>query len=273
MSGLKKLKRYREAAPEAWEQRASGIIPNDPEKPQQKPKKKSGTSYQTWLVPGIIGLCFLALIGFVVKVFLSDDGGKKKALYQVTLIKPPPPEDKVKPPEPEPQKETPKESIPDPTEMPEPQAQNQDQPPDNAPPAGADLGVEGDGAAGSDGFGLVAKGKGKGRDITLGGGGGNNRLALLTKYGWYTSKMQEEIKRQMRRVLDQNGGIPKGKFQTTVKILLDPRGAIVKFQIVASSGNDKVDEALKASLPGFKISQPPPDGMPSGMTVRIISQG
>jgi hypothetical protein len=34
-----------------------------------------------------------------------------------------------------------------------------------------------------------------------------------------------------------------------------------------------MDEALNASLPGFRISQPPPEGMPSGMTVRIVSQG
>jgi TonB family protein len=276
MSKLKNLKRYRSTEPEAWEQRVDGKAPGAPEKVRHKHASK--TPYQAWLVPGIVGLVFLALIGFVVKVFLSDSGSTKKAMYQVTLIKPPPPEDKVKPPEPEPQKETPKESIPTPVDVPQPQAQANDQPPDNNPPAGSDLGVEGDGAAGSDGFGLTAKGKGKGRDITLGGGGGGggggvNRLSMLTKYGWYTSKIQEEVKRQMRQRLDQNGGVPKGKLQIVVKIMLDARGTIVNYQIVASSGNDKMDEALKSSLPGFKISQPPPEGMPSTMTVRIVSQG
>lgn len=239
-------------------------------------KKTNKTSYQTWLVPGIIGLAFLVGIGFLIKVMLTDTGPRnKERISTVTLLKPPP-EVKEKPPEPEVQKEIPKETIATPIESPQPQSQAQDQPPDNAPPAGADLGVAGDGAAGDNAFGLVGKGKNyKGRDVTLGpgGGGGMNRLALLTKYGWYTAKMQEEIKKQMHKLLDQNGGIPKGKFQTTVKILLDTKGAIVKFQIIASSGNDKMDEALKASLPGFRISQPPPEGMPSGMTVRIVSQG
>ncbi|OGU09102.1 MAG: energy transducer TonB [Geobacteraceae bacterium GWC2_55_20] len=230
------------------------------------------TPYQNWLVPGVVGLVFLLIVGFVVKVFLSDDGVKKKALYQVTLIKPPPPEEKVKPPEPEQQKETPKESIQTPTEIPQPQAQ--DQPQDNAPPAGADLGVEGEGGAGSDGFGLVGKGKNyKGRDITLGGGGGMNRLAMLTKYGWYTSKIQDEIKKQLKKRMDKEGGVPKGKYEITLKILLDPQGTIKKYRIVASSGNDKLDDALKASLPGLKISQAPPDGMPSLVTLRILSQG
>jgi hypothetical protein len=100
-----------------------------------------------------------------------------------------------------------------------------------------------------------------------------NRLALMTKYGWYTAKIQEEIKRQMRKLLEQGGGIPKGKFEATVKILLDAKGSVVKYQIINRSGNDKIDEALSASLPGFRISQPPPEGMPAGMTVRIVSQG
>jgi hypothetical protein len=266
MKSLKDLKRYQTAEPE-----------HEPGTPARaKPKQKSGTRYRNWLLPGIIGLVFLGLIGFVVKVFLSDDGGKKKALYQVTLIKPPPPEDKVKPPEPEQQKQAPKESIQTPVDMPQPQAQ--DQPPDNAPPAGADLGVEGDGGSGSDGFGLVGKGKNyKGRDITLGGGGGGgggmNRLALLTKYGWYTNKIQDEIKNQFKKRMEKEGGVPKGKYEITLKILLDPQGIIKKYRIVTSSGNDKLDEAIKATLPGMKISQVPPEGMPSLITLRIQSQG
>jgi len=278
MSGLKNLKRYRTSEPEEWEQRASGIVPKSkasgaPVEVTAKTGRKPGIPYQNWLVPGIVGLVFLLIAGFVVKVFLSDDGVKKKALYQVTLIKPPPPEEKVKPPEPEQQKETPKESIQTPTEIPQPQAQ--DQPQDNTPPAGTDLGVEGEGSAGSDGFGLVGKGKNyKGRDITLsGGGGGMNRLALLTKYGWYTSKIQDEIKKQLKKRMDKEGGVPKGKYEITLKILLDPQGTIKKYRIVASSGNDKLDDALKASLPGLKISQAPPDGMPSLVTLRISSQG
>jgi outer membrane biosynthesis protein TonB len=238
-------------------------------------KKHKKASYQTWLVPGIIGLAFLVGIGFLVKVVSTDTGPRKKEqISTVTLLKPPP-EVKEKPPEPEVVKEIPKDTMTAPMESPQPQNQAQDQQQD-APPAGADLGVEGDGAAGSDGFGLVAKGKGKGRDITLGGGGGGggmNKLALMSKYGWYTSKIQDEIKKQMRALLDKTGGMPKGKFQATVRIQLDAKGSVVKYQLVASSGNDKMDEALKGSLPGLRMSQPPPDGMPAGMTLRIVSQG
>ena len=270
MSSLKNLKRHRQEEPGSGNE-TSGSAP----KISRPVKKTSGIPYQNWLVPGVIGLGFLLMVGFVVKIFLSDDSVHKKAVYQVTLIKPPPPEDKAKPPEPEKPKEVPKESIATPTEIPQPQAA-QDQAPDNAPPAGADLGVAGEGGAGSDGFGLVGKGKNyKGRDVTLGGtgGGGMSRLALMTKYGWYTDKIQNEIKKQYKKRMEKDGGVPKGKFEFTVKIMLDPQGVIKKYRIVTSSGNDKLDDALKASLPGMKISQAPPDGMPSLITLRIISQG
>lgn len=279
MSKLKNLKRYRQTEPEDWEQRASGIVPKSRPSgtstiPPVKPKHMLKTPYQNWLVPGIVVLVLLSMIGFVVKVFLSSSDGPKKAMYQVTMIKHVPPDEKVKPPEPEQPKELPKETIPTATEIPQPEAQ--DQTPADAPPAGADLGVAGEGGAGSDGFGLVGKGKNyKGRDITLGSGGGSgmSRLALLTKYGWYTQKLQEEVKKQMRKRLDQDGGIPKGKHQAVVKIVLDAGGTIVNYQIVASSGNSRMDEALKNSLPGFRVSKPLPDGMPASMTVRISSQG
>jgi TonB family protein len=274
MSKLKNLKKYRQAEPEAWEQRAAGQTPTSAV--QQRQKKKSGMPYQNWLVPGIVVVVLLSLIGFVVKIFLSSDSGPKKALYQVTMIKHPPPEEKVKPPEPEQPKELPKEAIQTATDVPQPDAPDQ---PDNAPPPGADLGVAGEGSAGSDGFGLVGKGKGyKGKDITTIGGsgsGGNglSRMALLTKYGWYTNKIQDEIKKSFKKHMESNGGVPKGKYEVTLKIQLDTQGTVKKYRIVTSSGNEKLDEALKATLPGLKISQAPPEGMPSLVTLKILSQG
>jgi len=235
-----------------------------------KHKKKSG--FLNWLIPGMVIALLLTGILFLVKVFLSPDTGHRKDQVAVTLLKPPPPpEQKEKPPEPEPPKELPKENIVTPNEA---QQQNQQDQNDDSPPPGADLGVDAEGGAGGDSFGLVGK-KG-GRAITLGGGGGNggvSRLSLLTKFGWYTSKLQDELKQQMRKHLDQNGGAPKGKYQATVHIVLDPQGVVLNYRIVASSGNDKIDDAINLSLPSMRISPPPPEGMPRSMTLRVSSQG
>jgi len=236
-------------------------------------KHKKKGNFRNWLIPGIVILVLLSGILFLVKIFMAPDSGHRKNPVAVTLLKPPPPpEQKEKPPEPEPPKEQPKENIATPNEA---QQQNQPDQSDDSPPPGADLGVDAEGGAGGDGFGLVGK-KG-GRALTLGGGGGgsggSNRLSLLTKFSWYTSKIQDEIKQQMRKRLDQNGGVPKGKYQVTVHIVLDPQGAVLNYKIVASSGNDRIDEAVKLSLPGMRVSQPPPEGMPRSMTVRVSSQG
>jgi protein TonB len=232
-------------------------------------KKHKKTPYQNLLVPGVIGLFFLVVIGFIVKVVLTDVGPRKKEqISTVTLLKPPP-DVKEKPPEPEIPKEVPKQEVIQdiPQQQDTPQNDSQDD-----TPAGNDLGVDAEGGAGGDSFGLVGK-KG-GRAITLGGGGGGmNRLSLLSKYGWYTQKIQDEIKKKVKKKMDQDGGIPKGKFQTMVKIVLDPRGVIVKFHIVGASGNSKIDEAVQATLGEIKINEPPPAGMPAGMTLKITSQG
>jgi protein TonB len=235
-------------------------------------KKKKKTLYQIWLVPGVIGIVFLAGIGFLVKVVLTDVGPRRKdQISTVTLLKPPPPEVKEKLPEPEVPKEAPKQTIETPVEAPQPQDQPQDQSQDNTP-AGSDLGVDGEGGAGSDGFGLVGK-KG-GRAITLGGGGGGmNRLNLLAKFGRYVQKVQEEIRAQVNRQMEQDGGIPKGKYQTLVKITLNSKGSVVTYKIINSSGQQKIDKAVREALAAIRISESPPEGMPTGMTIKIASQG
>jgi outer membrane biosynthesis protein TonB len=234
-------------------------------------KKKKKALYQNWLVPGIIGLVFLAGIGFLVRVMVTDVGPRKKEqISTVTLLKPPPPpEVKEKPPEPEVPKEAPKD-VAVPQDTPQPQDQPQDQSQDNTP-AGSDLGVDAEGGAGGDAFGLVGK-KG-GKAITLGGGGGMTRLNLLAKYGWYVQKVQEEIRAQVNRQLEQDGGIPKGKYQTVVKITLNGKGMVVAYQITSSSGQQKIDKAVNRALASMRISELRPEGMPSGMTIKITSQG
>jgi periplasmic protein TonB len=238
-------------------------------------KTKKGKERQ-WLVLGGVALCFLGAIGFLLKVVLSGPGTPAKKQPQViTLIKPPP-EVKEKPPEPEVPKEAPKQAMETPNQAPTPQNQPQDQA-DDSPPAGDNLAVDGDGAAGDNAFGLGAK-KG-GRALTLGGPGGGggpnglNRLSLLSKYGGYAQQMQADIERRVKQALDESGGRPKGKQNTLVKLTLSPEGRVTRFAIVASSGIDRLDSAFKAALTGLKMSERPPDGMPSSMTLRITTHG
>jgi hypothetical protein len=237
--------------------------------------KKKKTDVKGMLTVGVICVFILIAVGLLLKVMLTNTGSiKKPQIATVTLLKPPPPpEQKVKPPEPEMQKQQDKQ-LETPVQAPQDAPQN-NQPADNTP-AGSDLGVDAVGGAGSDGFGL--QGRKGGRSIIGGGNGGTgtggmSRVALLTKYGWYTKKVQDEIWGSVKKVLDKDGGIPKGKHKTLVWLQLDTKGTIVQFRIVNPSGNDKVDQAIRQSLVGIRITEPPPDGMPNAMTVRVSSSG
>jgi len=236
--------------------------------------KKHKKQEKQWLVPAVVLSVFAILIGLGLKVMLSGGGSKpQKQVQVITLIKPPP-EVKEKLPEPEAPKEVPKQTIETPSEAPTPENNAPDA--DDSPPAGDNLSVDGDGGAGDNAFGLGAK-KG-GRAITLGGNGGGpgngmNRLSLLSKYGGYSYKMQGDIEKQVKKVLEKSGGRPKGKQQTVIKLTLAKDGTVLKFAIVTSSGIERLDAAFMTALNGLKLSEPPPDGMPNSMTLKISTNG
>jgi TonB family protein len=230
-----------------------------------KDKKRASMKFM-WLASAAIALVFIGLGVFVVRVLITDDGHKRKRQIQtVTLLKPPPPPKvKEKPPEPEIKKK--EEVIEEKVE--EPPEETPDQAESDEPPPGEDLGLDADGGAGSDGFGLRAK---KGARGLIGGGLGDG--ALLRKYGWYTKMLQDEVRRELQRILDRNGGIPGGKLYTTVRIVLDRQGRILKHKIIGSSGNHAMDNAVQEALRGTSLQEPPPEGMPKAIRLKISSQG
>jgi len=254
----------------------------------------------------IFGLIVLMIIllgggGYVLKTFLSDDSprAKKSSVAPVTLVKPPPVTEKEKPPEREPVKETQKRvevvdgekaEFVDARMDNEPQSMASDSGPAGPPgsvqdntPAGDRLGLDTEGKAGSDAFGLVAR-KG-GRSILSGSGpgtpggtgtgtlrgSGSGKQSLLNKYGWYTQIVKTEVSKKVQKHMEDNGGIPKGKLETVVRVSVDDRGAIVQSQIIGSSGNHDLDKAVKQSIADMKLSEPPPEGMPRTMIIKVTS--
>jgi TonB family protein len=183
-------------------------------------------------------------------------------VHTVTLLKlPPPPPIKEKPPEPKVEEK--KEVI-----KTEPDQQPQSEERQSETPAGEQLGVDAEGSAGSDGFGLVAK---KGGRPLIGGSSGDQ--SLLRKYAWYTQFLEEEIRKKVREHLDRHGGIPEGNLKIMVRVTLNERGAVTDHAILASSGSHKMDTAVAESLKSLRLREPPPEGMPSTLRLRITSQG
>jgi TonB family protein len=225
-------------------------------------KQERSSSKLIWVLSAFIALILLAGGAWVAKMLITgDDSKRKRHIHMVTLLKPPPPPKiKEKPPEP---KLKEKEVVEEKQEIPDETPEDTDD-----TPAGEDLGLDADGGAGSDAFGLRAK---KGGRALIGGAGSS--ASLLRKYAWYVQIIQDKLRKEVKRLLDERGGIPGGKLHAVVRIVLDEDGRITHFKIIGSSGNGTVDDAVKQALKVTSLDDPPPEGMPKAMKLRITSQG
>jgi protein TonB len=184
----------------------------------------------------LVGLAFLAAMAWVIHKFASGNTQKKPGPQQIAILKqppPPPPKPPEKPPEPPKIKEEVKIDEPRPDE-PKPAEPKAD---DAKPASDKPLGLDADGAAGSDGFGLAAN-RG-GRDITIGngtGGGGTGR--------YFTGLLQ----RNFFEALSRNSKSAQQEFSVVVSILLGEDGRVQKAEIVSSSGNADIDALIQSTL-------------------------
>lgn len=181
----------------------------------------------------------------------SAPPSKKQVAQEVRIIRPPPPppEPEVKPPPPPPEEEV---DVPEPQAEPEPT-------PSNEPPPGEQLGVDAEGGAGGDGFGLVGR-KG-GRDLLAGSGG--------SAYTWYAGLLKNEILGELN-ALD---AARDGAYSVVVRIWVRPDGTVERFNLAQSSGNRDRDRAIEAALARIeRISQAPPADMPQPISLRIVSR-
>jgi protein TonB len=175
----------------------------------------------------------------------------KKVVQEIHVIRPPPPPPDEPPPPPPPPEE--KVDVPDPQNKPDPT-------PSNEPPPSEHLGLDAEGGAGGDAFGLVGN-KG-GRDL-VGGGGGN-------AYAWYAGLLKSEI----LDTLETESGVRSGGYSVIVRIWVRPDGSIDHVRISQSSGDRQRDQRIEAALSRItRLSQAPPADMPEPISLRIVSRG
>ncbi|WP_347988582.1 energy transducer TonB [Methylomonas sp. AM2-LC] len=207
-------------------------------------------------VPRIIGGVLAAIaVFFVVKLivgFINDKPTKnEKKIQPITLLKPPPP------PPPPPKVETPpppevKQKIDEPEPEPEPLP---DTPPDEAP--ARDLGLDAEGSAGSDGFGLAAR---KGGTGLFGGG---------DPYKYYGGIVKNEI----LSLLSNHDELRRKGYTAIVKLWLKSDGTVDRVELVKGSNDNEIDEILTRLLERFKkVAEPPPPGMQQPIKLKISSR-
>jgi protein TonB len=194
----------------------------------------------------ITGVVVLVLIWFVRSMQHEPEQSKRQTVQTVKLIRPPPP-----PPEPPPP--PPEEKV----EEPLPQETPEEAPPDEAASA-EQLGLDAEGVAGSDGFGLAAR-KG-GRELGLGG----------AAFAWYTTMLKDSI----LDVLAGDERIRRGSYQVTVRVWLTNAGDVERIKLASTSGNRELDAAIEQALGKMgRVREAPPLEMPQPVTLRIVSRG
>lgn len=209
-------------------------------------------------LPIVIGVLLVVIIGIVV-YWLQSQFEKpiqaKKQVQQITVIQPPPPPPpppEVKPPEPEP------EQVPEPENEPEPEPEE----PAETPP-GEELGVDAEGGAGSDGFGLLGK---KGGSGLLGGSPGSVII-------WYGGQVKRALEQDLQTILSE---MPAAKtdFNVLIAVWIGSDGRISRAELQNSSGKPEVDALIRSALPRLKFSvgKVPPENMPQPIKIRVTSK-
>jgi protein TonB len=172
----------------------------------------------------------------------------KKVVQEIRIIRPPPPDTPPPPPPPPPEEEV---DVPEPQDEPEPT-------PSDEPPPSQILGLDAEGTAGGDGFGLAAR-KG-GRDLLASGSGA---------YTWYAGLIKNEILDK----LSEERQARSGSYSVLVRVWVRADGTIERIKLAQSTGDRERDKAIESALSNIdRVSQGPPASMPQPISLRIVSR-
>lgn len=174
-----------------------------------------------WRKVIVLGAAILAF-GVFLNACSKNDSKPKKVVQQITVITPPPP-----PPPPPP------EEIKEPEVEEEVVEEEIDEAPpeDSAEPVSEDLGVDAEGTAGGDSFGLLGK---KGGTGLLAGG----------KYSSY-------MKAELQKALMKEKKLRNKEYKAIVKLWFGENGEVKRTEVELVSGHDKAKKLLEKFLESF----------------------
>ena len=226
---------------------AGGVTFRELDEPAAREPADGGRLRPLWWTLAALGV--IALLWYAYRTFTTPGSAYKKANEPTTinLLPPPPP-----PPPP------PKEKPPEPTETPKTETPNPspEKPAPMPAPAPAAVAIDAPAEAGSDAFGVSAgKSGGMGNVGSLGtgtgartSGGGNGFGDGL--YGRYLSgALQDAVSGEDK--------VNRQVFSADLHIWVE-NGRVTKAEVVRSSGKERVDRALLATIEGVAGLNAPP---------------
>jgi TonB family protein len=221
-------------------------------------------SKYAWLrrLPVLLGI--LLSIGIGIGVWLLKDmfhkqPQTKRTVQQITVLQPPPPP--PPPPEQPPPPEVKEEKIEEPE--PEPEKEPEQAPEESNEPPAEDLGLDAEGGAGSDAFGLTGR---KGGRSLLGGAAGS---AIL----WYGGQVKRTVEDELQALLADTPARSAG-YVVVVEVWVGADGRISRAELASGSGKGEVDQAIRSALPRLRagIGKAPPESMPQPLRIRLTSR-
>lgn len=212
-------------------------------------------------LPALAGALFLLLftagVVLMVQSFIGKgDKPERPRVQQISLVKPPPPREPPKPPEPDKIEEQNREEVKLEEAQPTPEQTQSD-----GPAPGDQLGLDAEGGAGGDAFGLAAR-KG-GRDITTLGSGGVDRQ------GWYGRVIARHFEEGLRRAKELNGST----FNVVLNVWFDDAGRVRQVRLARGSGDGEVDRVIQEELHNLPpLREALPEDLPQPVRVRVASR-
>ena len=98
------------------------------------------------------------------------------------------------------------------------------------------------------------------------GGTGNGPGGGGSRWGWYAGQVQNRIADALRK----NAHTSSATMNIQVKVWPDSTGRIGRAQLVGSTGDRVMDDAIKNEvLTGLQLQEPPPADMPVPITLRL----
>jgi protein TonB len=216
------------------------------------PAPRAQRRYLYRLGGGVIAVLLIVVFVWFVRTMMASKVAKTQRQVQIVQIiqppppPPPPPPDKPPPPPPE------KTEEPLPKDQPEPK-------PDEEPPPAAPLGIDAQGSAGEDAFGLAARAGGS----DLIGGTGNAAFA------WYTNRLKDAVVEK----LSADTRLAAKRFSLSVRVWIEPDGRIKQIKLVTTTGDHDLDQRIESELSGMtRLSEAPPLEMPQPVSLKIVSR-
>lgn len=205
------------------------------------------------LVGTLVVLGFGGLVTWMIVEFMNaEPSAAKKTVQQITLLAPPPPP----PPPPKMEEPPPEPEIEEEVEIPEPEAMEDLPDVGDEPPPGDALGLDADGSAGADGFGLVGRKGGRG-------------LLSGDPHMLYASRLQRLIEDAFLELK----GARKHAYTIVAKVWVGDDGNVYRAELSRSTGKEEIDDLLVDAIMGMpSLNEMPPPDMPNPIRLRISSR-